>query len=175
MMNSTATIFTMDLYRNYLDRNASEGKLVRVGRITGLTAIVIGALMAPQLAALDQAFQYIQEYTGFISPGVLAIFVLGLFWKKATPNAALISAILSIPLSAGFKLLTPAMPFMNRMGYVFLISVALIVVISWFEGKGRDHEHAIELKGIQPVRDPVFDIAAFGILGIAAALYIMFW
>jgi SSS family solute:Na+ symporter len=131
--------------------------------------------MAPQLAALDQAFQYIQEYTGFISPGVLAIFVLGLFWKKATPNAALLSAILSIPLSAAFKILTPNVPFMNRMGYVFLISIALIVLISWLEGKGRDHEHAIELKGIRPIADPVFNVAAFGILGITAALYIVFW
>ncbi|ARA94835.1 sodium/glucose cotransporter [Rhodothermaceae bacterium RA] len=175
MMNSTATIFTMDLYRNRFGQDASEAHLVRVGRLTGLVAIAIGALLAPQLATLDQVFQYIQEYTGFISPGVLAIFVMGLFWKKATPNAALVSALLSIPLSAGMKVLAPEVPFMNRMGYVFLLSVALIVVISWAEGKGRDHPRAVRLEGTRLESDPIFTIAAFGILGITAALYILFW
>ena len=175
MMNSTATIFTMDLYRNMIDKDASEQKLVRVGRIVGLVAIIIGALMAPQLATLDQVFQYIQEYTGFISPGVLAIFVMGLFWRKATPDAALVSAILSIPLSAGMAILAPAVPFLNRMGYVFLLSVVLIVAISLHQGRGKDHPNAIRLTGARMTADPVFTAAAFGILGITAALYIIFW
>ena len=175
MMNSTATIFTMDLYRNMVKETASERKLVTIGRVVSLVCIIIAAFVAPQLASLDQAFQYIQEYTGFISPGVLAIFVMGLFWKKATPNAALVSAILSIPLSAGMKVLTPDMPFMNRMGYVFLLSVVLIVIISYVENKGRDHAHAIDVKGMRVVTDPVFNVAAFGILGITAALYVIFW
>jgi len=175
MMNSTATIFTMDLYKNLIDTEASETKLVSVGRLVGLTAIIIGAIMAPQLAALDQAFQYIQEYTGFISPGVLAIFVMGLFWKKATPNAALVSAVLSIPLSAGMKIMAPTIPFLNRMGYVFLISVILIVAISWFEGKGNNHENAIDLRSTQTSTDTLFNGLSFGILGITAALYLIFW
>jgi len=175
MMNSTATIFTMDLYKTSIRPETSEAGLVRVGRVVGLVSIVIGALVAPQLAQLDQAFQYIQEYTGFISPGVLAIFILGLFWKKATPNAALMSAILSIPLSAGMKFLLPEVPFLNRMLYVFLVSVALIVAISYLEGKGRDHPKAIRLSGVKVLSDPVFNMAAFGILGITAALYAIFW
>ncbi len=175
MMNSTATIFTMDLYRNMIDKGASETKLVRVGRTVGLLAIVIGAILAPQLATLDQVFQYIQEYTGFISPGVLAIFVMGLFWKRATPNAALVSALLSIPLSAGMKVLTPMVPFLNRMGYAFIISVILIVAISLYEGKGRPHPKAVSITGEKMTTDPVFAGAAFGILGITAALYIIFW
>ena len=175
MMNSTSTIFTMDLYKNSFKPEASETELVRIGRIVSLICIVIGALLAPQLARLDQAFQYIQEYTGFISPGVLAIFVLGLFWKKATPNAALVSALLSIPLSTGMKFLTPEVPFMNRMAYVFLVSVLLIVVISYLEGKGKDHPKAIRLSDFKLVGDPIYNIAAFGILGITAALYAIFW
>ena len=175
MMNSTATIFTMDLYRNMIDKDASEHKLVRVGRIVGLVAIIIGALLAPQLATLDQVFQYIQEYTGFISPGVLAIFVMGLFWRKATPDAALVSAILSIPLSAGVAILAPEVPFLNRMGYVFLLSVVLIVAISLHQGRGKDHPKAIRLTGARMTADPVFTAAAFGILGITTALYIIFW
>jgi SSS family solute:Na+ symporter len=175
MMNSTATIFTIDLYKNYAKRAVSEHQLVFIGRVVSLVCIVIGAVLAPQLAALDQVFQYIQEYTGFISPGVLAIFMLGLFWKKATPNAALVSALLSIPLSMGMKVLTPGVPFMNRMGIVFLVSVGLIVVISLAEGKGKDHPKGINLNEIRLVGDPVYNVAAFGILGITAALYAIFW
>lgn len=175
MMNSTSTIFTMDLYKTMIRPDAPEHRLVNVGRIVSLVCIIIAAIVAPQLASLDQAFQYIQEYTGFISPGVLAIFVMGLFWKKATPKAALVTALLSIPLSAGMKFLAPAVPFLNRMGYVFLISVALIVAISLFENKGADHEKAVSLEGTRIEPDSVFTVAAFGVLGITAALYAIFW
>ena len=90
-------------------------------------------------------------------------------------RAPLVTAILSIPLSAGMKLLTPEVPFLDRMGYVFLISVGLIVAISYLEGKGKDSPNAINLSGMRFVADPVYNIAAFGILGIAAALYALFW
>ena len=175
MMNSTATIFTMDLYHKSFRPQASEHQLVNIGRAVSLVSIIIGAMLAPQLAALDQAFQYIQEYTGFISPGVLAIFILGLFWKKATATAALWSAILSIPLSTAMKVLTPQIPFMNRMLYVFVISVVLIVVISLVQGKGKESPKAIRKGELEMVGDPVFNIAAFGVLGITAALYALFW
>lgn len=175
MMNSASTIFTMDLYKNYVEETASERTLVRIGRIVALVCIVVATIVAPQLATLDQVFQYIQEYTGFISPGVLAIFIMGLFWKKATPNAALVSAVLSIPLSAGFKFLTPEIAFLNRMLIVFLISVVLIVVISLVENQGEDHPKAIQTEDVERVSDPVYNVAAFGILAITAALYIIFW
>ncbi|MFB6279916.1 MAG: sodium/sugar symporter [Salinibacter sp.] len=176
MMNSASTIFTMDLYRNYVDQEGvTEQKLVRIGRIVALICIVVATALAPQLADLDQVFQYIQEYTGFVSPGVLAIFMLGLFWKKATPNAALVSAVLSIPLSAGFKYWTPDIAFLNRMLIVFFISVALIVVISLVENEGNDHPKAIEIADVEHEGDTIFNVAAFGILGITAALYAFFW
>ncbi|MCS3610095.1 sodium/sugar symporter [Salinibacter ruber] len=176
MMNSASTIFTMDLYRNYTSRkDVSERRLVRIGRAVALICIVVAAALAPQLADLDQVFQYIQEYTGFVSPGVLAIFVLGLFWSKATPNAALVSAVLSIPLSAAFKFWTPGVAFLNRMLIVFFISVALIVAISLLENEGEDHPKAIDVGGIERERDPIYNVAAFGILAITAALYAFFW
>ena len=176
MMNSASTIFTMDLYRNYVDQEGvSEQKLVRIGRAVALICIVVATALAPQLADLDQVFQYIQEYTGFVSPGVLAIFMLGLFWGKATPNAALASAVLSIPLSAAFKAWTPGIAFLNRMLIVFIISVALIVVISLYEGSGEDHPKAVDFGEIEQETDPVYNVAAFGILGITAALYAFFW
>ncbi|MDE2995624.1 MAG: sodium/sugar symporter [Bacteroidota bacterium] len=176
MMNSTSTIFTMDIYKTILHKDAAEHKLVQVGRTVSVIAIVIAALVAyPLLGQIDQAFQYIQEYTGFISPGVLAVFMLGLFYKKASANAALWTAILSIPLSTAMKFLTPEVPFLSRMGWVFVISVALIVVLSWFENKGKDSEKAISMAGVRLGGDPVFTLASFGILGITAALYAIFW
>lgn len=175
MMNSTATIFTIDLYKSR-NPDATETRLVTIGRTVAVVAITVAALMAyPLLGAIDQAFQYIQEYTGFISPGVLAVFVMGLFWRKATANAALVTAVLSIPLSALAKVLLPSIPFLNRMGYVFLVSVALIVVISLIEGKGKDSEKAINVGDVSRGKDPVFLVSAFAILAITAALYLMFW
>jgi SSS family solute:Na+ symporter len=175
MMNSTSTIFTMDLYRHYFKKDAPERELVRVGRIVALSCMLIAVLLAPQLASLDQVFQYIQEYTGMVSPGVLAIFMMGLFWKKATPNSALVSALLSIPLSFLMKIVFPSLPFINRMGIAFLVSVALIVVISYAEGKGKDDPKGISLGRDMLVTDPIFAAAAFGILGITTALYALFW
>ena len=175
MMNSTATIFTIDLYKSRRPES-SETTLVSIGRIVSLVAITVAALAAyPLLGAIDQAFQYIQEYTGFISPGVLAVFVMGLFWRKATANAALVTAVLSIPLSALAAALLPSIPFLNRMGYVFLVSVGLIVVISLLENKGADDAKAISVGDVSRGRDPVFAVAAFAILGVTAALYALFW
>lgn len=175
MMNSTATIFTMDLYKTRRPE-ASETQLVSIGRVVSVVAIVVASLAAyPLLGAIDQAFQYIQEYTGFISPGVLAVFVMGLFWKKATANAALVTAVLSIPLSAGIAALLPEVPFIHRMGAVFLVSVALIVAISLVEGKGADDPKAVAATDVRATRDPVFMVAAFAVLGATAALYLIFW
>ncbi len=148
---------------------------MRVGRIVAVVSVFIAVLLAPQLASLDQVFQYIQEYTGMVSPGVLAIFMMGLFWKKATPNSALVSALLSIPLSFSMKLILPGLPFINRMGIAFLVSVALIVIISYAEGKGKDDPKGISLDRKMLVTDPIFAAAAFGILGITTALYAIFW
>jgi SSS family solute:Na+ symporter len=103
MLNSTSTIFTMDIYKPYINKDASETQTVTIGRITVAVALVIAVLIAPQLGNLGQVFQYIQEYTGIVSPGILAVFLMGLFWKKATNKAAIWGVILSIPRSVGTK------------------------------------------------------------------------
>ena len=77
MLNSTSTIFTMDIYKPYMDREASHKKLVSVGRLTAAVALVIAGLIAPMMANFDQMFVYIQEYTGLVSPGILAVFLMG--------------------------------------------------------------------------------------------------
>jgi SSS family solute:Na+ symporter len=175
MANSTSTIFTLDIYKNFFDQKASEKKQVKVGRLTAIIAFIIAAIVAPALRDLDQAFQYIQEYTGFVSPGVFAIFVFGFFWRKTTSNAALTAAALTIPLSAAFKFLTPNLPFIDRMGLVFLIISVLIIAISLFEGKGKDHPRSIVITKDLFVTSTQFKIGAILISGIIAALYIVFW
>lgn len=175
MANSTSTIFTMDIYQKYFSKGASEVKQVRVGRITGVIAFLIAALVAPALGQLDQAFQFIQEYTGFISPGVFAIFFFGVFWKKTTSNAALVGAALSIPLSVVLKIAFPDLPFIDRMGVVFLILAVLMIAISLYEGKGKDSPNSIEINKELFKTSASFKIGALLIAGITAALYIIFW
>lgn len=175
MANSTSTIFTMDIYNKYFDKSASQTKQVAVGRITAAVAFVVAAVVAPALGQLDQAFQFIQEYTGFISPGVFAIFFFGVFWKKTTSNAALTAAALSIPLSIVLKIVFPGLPFLDRMGIVFLVLAALMIIISLVEGKGKDHPNSIEVEKDLFETSTGFKIGALIILGITAALYIVFW
>ncbi|MCK4745826.1 MAG: sodium/sugar symporter [Bacteroidales bacterium] len=176
MTNSSSTIFTMDLYKPLINKNASEQMLVRTGRITSLAVLTIAVLIAPLLRNLDQAFQFIQDFTGYITPGLVAIFLAGLFWKKATANAALVVAILAIPLSLSFDLVFPDIPFMNRVGYCFLILSALLVVLSLIERRGRgDSEKGIEIERGLFRTGPVFNVSAIMILGFLAALYAIFW
>ena len=80
--NSISTIFSLDIYKKFFNRNASEKKLVKTGRWAVVVSMIIAGLVAPALRSLDQAYQFIQEYVGFISPGVLAFFLLGFFWKE---------------------------------------------------------------------------------------------
>ncbi|MEX2591360.1 MAG: sodium/sugar symporter [Anditalea sp.] len=175
MANSTSTIFTLDIYKTIIDKNASENKQVRVGRIAAILAFVVAAIIAPALSQLDQAFQYIQEYTGFISPGVFAIFMFGFFWKKTTSDAALVAAALTIPLSGILKFLFPLFPFIDRMGIVFLILSFVIIGISLMQGKGKDHPKGIEITKDLFRTSTSFKIGAIIISGIIAALYITFW
>ena len=138
MINSTSTIFTMDIYKAHFNNNASDKQLVFVGRLVSLIALLIAVIMAkPLLGGLDQAFQYIQEYTGYIYPGVVVVFCMGLFWKQATSNAALWTAILTIPVGIVIKLIFPDMPFILRMGYVFIVLALIASVISLLDQKGK--------------------------------------
>jgi SSS family solute:Na+ symporter len=180
--NSISTIFSLDLYRKFVDKNASEKKLVKTGRITIVIAMVLATLVAPALKNLDQAYQFIQEYVGFISPGVLSIFLLGFFWKRATSAAALTSAILTIPLSTFLKFLPqwtngwfPDIPFMNRMGLVFIILMILMVVISLADKRSKDNKQIVQIDTTMFKCSPSFIIGSTVIVGILAALYTIFY
>ena len=175
MVNSTSTIFTIDIYKQFINKNASENEQVNTGRIAAIVAFIIAAGVAPSLSVLDQAFQYIQEYSGFVSPGVLTIFLFGFFWKKTTSNAALLVAICTIPFSAALKVFFPSLPFMDRIGIVFLTLCAMIILVSLWEGKGKDSNKALEIDKSLFRTSMEFNIGAIAICGIIAALYIAFW
>lgn len=103
--NSIATIFTYDIYNKIFNKNASEKKQIAIGKITIVLSMVLAVVIAPFLGIEKGGFQYIQEYTGFVSPGIFAMFILGFFWKKTTSNAALFATIGGFILSVVFKLL----------------------------------------------------------------------
>jgi len=183
MINSTSTIFTMDIYKSLFRPKATNKQMVRVGRLTGLVALVIAMILAPQLGSLGQVFQFIQEYTGVVSPGILAAFLMGLFYKKATNNAAIWGVILSIPIAMYFKIAPNGwsdasvfidIPFMQQMLLTTLLSIGVIVGISAVEAKGDDP------KGITLTRSlfataPSFNIGAMIVVVITAFLYAFFW
>ncbi|SNR80230.1 solute:Na+ symporter, SSS family, partial [Lutibacter agarilyticus] len=143
MLNSTSTIFTMDIYKQYINKNASDKQTVNVGRLSAGVALLIACIMAPLLGGIDQAFQFIQEYTGIVSPGILAVFMLGLFWKKTTNKAAIIGALSSIPIAVAFK--ATAMPWMDQMGLTAVLTMVVIIIVSLIQHKGKDDEKAIEI------------------------------
>ncbi len=184
MLNSTATIFTMDIYKPYINSSAGDKKIVNVGRITAAVSLVIAVLIAPALGNVGQVFQYIQEYTGVVSPGILAVFVMGLFWKKSTNKGAVWGVVLSIPIALFFKIapkgwstaaIFPDWPFMHQMMATCLLSIGIIAVVSYLDGKGSDDEKGIPLSGGLFKTDPVFNIAAFAVCVITALLYALFW
>ncbi len=173
MMNSISTIFTMDIYREYFNQNANNRQTVRVGRIASASALVIAIIMAPLLSSGRGIFNIIQEYTGLVSPGILAVFMLGLFWKKTSKQAAIHGAIHSIDVAALFKLTD--LPWMDQMGLTFLITCGLIFGISYLQRGGKDDPKGIELtKGIFKT-STTFNIGSFIILIVLAFLYAAFW
>ncbi len=133
MVNSASTIFTLDIYKNLFVKSEGEGHYVRIGRLAATAALILGALIAPALGSFDQIFQFIQDYTGFVSPGVVAVFLFGMFWRRTTANAAFIAVLISIPLSAAMHNFFPDVPFLVRMALSFVIISGLIVIVSYFE------------------------------------------
>lgn len=182
--NSISTIFSLDIYKKYFNREASEKKLVLIGRVCVIVCMVIAAVVAPQLKSLDQAYQFIQEYVGFFSPGVLAIFLLGMFWKKTTPAAGLAGALLTVPIAAVLKFLPmwtdgafPDYPFLDRMTISFFIIVFLMVAISLLNPVSEEQleAHKIEVDTSMFKVSSEFIIGSFIISGILVALYTVFW
>lgn len=180
--NSISTIFSLDIYKKYFNKEASEREMVLTGRWAVVVAMVIAAIVAPALKSLDQAYQFIQEYVGFISPGVLAIFLLGFFWKRATASAAMAGALLTIPLSTVLKFLPvwtngyfPDFAFLNRMVITFVTIVVVMILMSLINPKKENDTHTIEVDTSMFKITPGFAFGSIIIMGILVALYTVFW
>ncbi|MDP4854411.1 MAG: sodium/solute symporter [Saprospiraceae bacterium] len=180
--NSISTIFSLDIYKKMINTNASEKQLVNTGRWAVVISITVAAFVAPALRSLDQAYQFIQEYVGFLSPGVLAIFLLGLFWKKTTSGAALFGTILTIPLSATLKFLPawtggmfPVYPFLDRMFITFWIVLFLMIIISLMTPSSVKRKEILPFEKSMLEVKPAFIIGSILILGILAALYTVYY
>ena len=180
--NSISTIFSLDIYKKFINKNASEKKLVHIGRWVVIVSMLVAALVSPALRSLDQAYQFIQEYVGFISPGVLAIFLLGFYWKRTNSSAALAGALLTIPISTVLKFLPqwtnnafPSFPFLDRMSITFGLIVIVMIAISLSQPKKENNANAIEVDTAMFKVNPGFIIGSVVITGILAALYTVFW
>lgn len=172
MVNSISTIFTMDIYKEYLVKNASEKRLVTVGRLCGIASLLIAVVLAPLLGNLDQAFQFIQEFTGFVSPGALAIFLVGFFWKRANAAGAIAAAVGTFVFSLFLMLAFPEVSFLDRMGYVFLLCVLLMVIFGW---KAPISPKAIEIDRTLFRTTLLFKVLSICIIGILSCIYYIFW
>ncbi|MEC6798239.1 sodium/sugar symporter [Photobacterium sp. S4TG1] len=175
MLNSTATIFTMDIYKEYISPNSSDSQLVNVGRGSAIVALVIACIVAPMLGGIGQAFQYIQEYTGLVSPGILAVFLLGLFWHKTNSKGAIVGVLLSIPFALFLKFMPLNMPFLDQMMYTLLFTMAVIVLVSLGSATSVLDDKAIDLDPDMFKTDKMFNLGAYAILIILAVLYSVFW
>jgi len=194
--NSISTIFTLDIYKKKINPEASEQKMVRIGKIVVIAAMLLAILIAPYLGIEKGGFKYIQEYTGFVSPGIFAMFILGFFWKKTTSNAALFATVGGFIFSIFFKFLPKWMnlsflapmgfsaktaegiyeiPFIDRMGFVFLLCVAGMYIISMIENKRGVKTNGLEIDRGMFKLSPGFTVGVLIVSGILAALYTLFW
>lgn len=199
--NSIATIFTLDIYKKKLNTEADEKKMVWVGRVTVIAAMLIAVIIAPMLG-IDKkgGFEFIQEYTGFVSPGIFAMFILGFFWKKTSSNAAMFATVAGFAMSVLFKLMPRfvdlsflsstgfatkvqqkngsmlyEIPFLDRMGFVFLIAVAGMIIISIIDQKKGVIVKGLEIDKRMFKTSAGFAVGALLVCGILAALYTIYW
>jgi len=199
--NSIATIFTLDIYKKAIKKEATEKNLVVVGKVTIIAAMLLGVFIAPHLG-IDKkgGFQFIQEYTGFFSPGIFAMFILGFFWKKTTSNAALFATLGGFSLSVllkklplfvnleflqrfGFSKLVKQdsgamlyeIPFLDRMGFVFLFCIIGMFIISMIENSRGLKTNGLEVDASMFKTTRGFAVGALLIIGILVALYTIYW
>ena len=174
MGNSIATIFTMDMMPSLIGREQTPEQRVRTGRIVSLAAMGIAMVAAkPLLGNFDQAFQYIQEFTGFFTPGIVVIFLLGMFWQRTTATAAIVAAVASAVLSLTFKLTLPELPFIDRVGIVFLLCAALAVM--WSMAMPKAQPGFIAPKDVDFSTTAAFNLSGVAVALILVAFYTVWW
>ena len=173
MVTSASTIFTFDIYKPIFNKKVADSKLVAVGRIMSAVSLGIAVMVAPLLSSLDQAFQFIQDFTGMVTPGIVVVFLFGLFWKKANSSGALWAIILTIPVSVLLDIMIEDLPFLDRMGIAFLILSTVLILISIKKGGKENNLIKID-EGIYKT-NTIFNVSAILICAILAVLYYTFW
>jgi SSS family solute:Na+ symporter len=174
MCNSISTIFTVDVAPSLGMKSDGGVRSVTLGRIVAIVAMGIAMVAAkPLLGNFEQAFQYIQEFTGFFTPGIVAIFILGLFWARTTATAALIAAIASAALSLYFKLAWPELPFMDRVGLVFLLCVAIGVM--WSLARPQSQPGFVDPAGVSFSTTQGFNVSTVLVTLILVFFYTVWW
>lgn len=199
--NSIATIFSLDVYKKSINKNADEKKLVQVGKLAVLVSMLLAIVLSLALGEKlmgegKQGFQYIQEYTGFVSPGIFAMFILGFFWKKTSSNAALFAIIGGFLLSVLFKFLPGMMdlsfladsgfskankdgvfeiPFLDRMGFVFLFSVIGMYIISVIDNRRGIRPNGLEVDSSLFKMNTAFVVGSLIVCAILVALFSVYW
>jgi SSS family solute:Na+ symporter len=173
-INSIATIFTMDLYRAARP-NTEQKKLVTIGRIVAVASILIAILITKRLLGnFGQAFQYIQNFTGFVTPGICVIFLLGLFWARTTATAAMVSMLATVVISGIFFVYLPDYPFMNRVGWCFVAGIVIAVGISLMSSQ-KEAKMSVDIKNVDFKTGTFFNVAALIVVVALAGLYYTWW
>ena len=173
-INSIATIFTLDLY-DKRSGTRDQTHLVTVGRVAGAVALVIATVVAkPLIGSFDQGFQFIQEFTGFVTPGIVVIFLIGLFWKRGNEAGAVAAGVASVVGSALLWKFAPDLPFMHRMAWVFGASLALAVVASLVTPARAATNHIVT-RDVDYSTSGGFKAGALGVVLILIALYSTWW
>ncbi len=176
IINSASTIFSIDLYKVFFRPGATEENLVNTGRISSIIMVFFASLLATMLSGIQQVFQFIQECTGLVSPGITAMFVLGIFWKRTTARSAWIAVLITLPVPLLLKWIFPLMPFLDNMVVSFVIISLQMIFTSLLEKKDPKEVKPWQLpEGIFRNNDPVFIWASAGILVILSFLYLFFW
>ena len=174
MTNSISTIFTMDIYRP-MRADKDENHYVNIGRLSTVTSLIVAVCVAqPLIGQSEQAFQYIQEFTGLFSPGITVIFLMGMFWKRTTSSGALAAAIGSALFSVLFAVYVPELPFMDRIGIVFLMCLGLTYFVS-ARGTAPKDDSSVDISDVSFATTSSFNIAGIGCVLILIGLYATWW
>ncbi len=173
MTNSISTIFTMDIYSHYRP-NETQRHYVTIGRLVSFASLIIAMICAkPLLGNFDQAFQYVQEFTSFFTPGIVVIFLLGMFWKRTTPTGALAAAIGSFLASLAFKFFWPELPFLDRMNFVFFICLTLAVCASLWVKEESKYVHKLDKEDFNTSTG--YNLVAVSVFLVLVAIYATWW
>jgi SSS family solute:Na+ symporter len=176
MLNSASTIFTMDIYRKHIKKDASQSNLVLTGRLMTVLFVLLGCLIAPFLGdpSFKGIFTYIQEFQGYISPGILAAFVFGFIVKKAPPSAGVAALLVCVPVYGFLQLFFGEIAFLNRMAITFAVILMVMTIITIL----KPLKEPVKLPKRQDIdMSPTPKVLWMGIsvIVITLLLYIIFW